>query len=1120
MSTAQSPLGLSHRQTKMALVAYGLLLVYGTWFPADRWDWSLGGLDALFTMEWPERIGRADLIINLLVYLPFGLLVALVVTRSRLAALILASLAGLGLSSCLELGQTYLPGRVTSPSDIFLNTIGSAIGAFGAAYIGRSDWLNARYQQIVSQLRDQAVGRLGLGVLSLWVIAQWAPFVPSLDLDNIKFGLSPFRSFLGGQGNHFLFGFLQYLAMLTGLMALGLRLFRNREPASLYLSALIVGTLLGKVLIMTRQLSPEALLAAVCVAVLALRLRSLRSTPLQVIALIALVSYQTLAAFKPSLVDTSLRVMNWVPFRGQMNSLNGLIDLLEPLWLFAAYAYLMYPRRQRTSEGLALRLILIAPLTLVLEWAQETVPGRYPDITDVVVGIAAFLLAYSLPLRDGGGASKAAAWSSNQPASRWRKLSFGALASIIALAALAKVYDGTTSHRYTLPALGKLPNPTLGNFRYQHPRLPAPDAEAWSKLLLENPSWVEAKRQEAASGNFHARIMLARMEPAQTDLTLLFSELMSLVPSGRGEKETIPIALAYDWLYIQWSPDQRARLLAKAELACDYQIEVIRDKYALSPYNVILYNQPLQALMMSALAIHGDATSGDCMRFAHDYWTRRVLPVWRQVLGKRGGWHEGGEYVGIGIGSAIHRLPAMWRRATGEDLFATLPGLRGFLDFELHRTRPDGTHMRIGDIANPKRSVPDLAPLALEYRHAAAYTTANSSRELKPLGFPWGHLSDASLIDPSSLGRMNAAHWFDGIGLLTARSSWADDATYVTAKAGNNYWSHTHLDQGSFTIFKGEPLAIDSGAYFDYGSEHHLNYTYQSIAHNLVTFTDPSDTEPMPREPSTDSEGKRVKGQARSIANDGGQRRVGSGWGKPAPLDLHDWEAQSDTYRTVGTVLQSTQRRDFIWVNADLTPAYTNAMSGGGDFSARTRRVERYLRTLVYMPEQELVFVHDRIRISKDDVRPRWLLHSNYRPSIGENEFRIQGIKGQLHARVLSPEKTVILPVGGPGFEFFVDDRNYDEAGRANLSARERGELVGRWRVELLPEDSGRDFDYLVAMRVSLAAPEVIGASNVPAFEIIRESSRTTVVFQETGQRILLPRGLSKPKLETLTVSP
>jgi hypothetical protein len=90
---------------------------------------------------------------------------------------------------------------------------------------------------------------------------------------------------------------------------------------------------------------------------------------------------------------------------------------------------------------------------------------------------------------------------------------------------------------------------------------------------------------------------------------------------------------------------------------------------------------------------------------------------------------------------------------------------------------------------------------------------------------------------------------FDGIGMIVARSDWTPGATYVTFKAGDNYWSHMHLDQGAFTIYKGGELAIDSGLYGPtYGSDHHMNYTYQTIAHNLVIVTDPNDTGACPRQ--------------------------------------------------------------------------------------------------------------------------------------------------------------------------------------------------------------------------------------------------------------------------------
>ena len=150
-----------------------------------------------------------------------------------------------------------------------------------------------------------------------------------------------------------------------------------------------------------------------------------------------------------------------------------------------------------------------------------------------------------------------------------------------------------------------------------------------------------------------------------------------------------------------------------------------------------------------------------------------------------------------------------------------------------------------------------------------------------------------------------------------------------------------------------------------------MNYTYQTIAHNLVTVTDPDDTVPGP--------GKEAP---RPIANDGGQRRIGSGWGvEAAPLDRGEWEAKRDIYHTasMGPLLD----QDGLAVAAaDITPAYTNARSGEGTFSARTRRVERFWRIFGYDRIDDVVVVFDQVIATKASFRKRWMLHTLNAPTV------------------------------------------------------------------------------------------------------------------------------------------
>ena len=1055
-------------------VAYTLLLVYGSWFPLDRWDWALGGMDAFLNLDQPRRVPRSDFILNLIVYLPFGLLAMLCLPGGFARRLLLATASGALLAAGLEFGQTYLPNRVSSLADLLLNSAGTLLGALGAGLATRLPLARRLTQLVQGALLDPASGRLGLLALASWVLSQWAPLVPSLDIGNLRAGLAPLHASLLGNAAIDLARLTSYLLMLLAVGAIALAVLIPGRRRVGWLVATVLAVLVVKVLVMGRVLSLEALLALACVSPVLWLLRRAPGGLLRLLALLALPALHVHDTLLPAVHDTTLRAMNWIPLRGHMNSVNGVVNLLATAWVFLALAWVLYPWTRNRAARLLLAAA-IAAATFGLEWWQQFIPGRHPDVTDVLVAVGAWWLAsawaWQSPHPDPGAPISAGPDAAPRRNPTARRLAWIGAACLLLL--LAVLYaTGTRDQRppYALPTLDQLPLPEFPAWRETHPRLPAPMPADVRLLREHNPAFWAQHRRKAAAGEFHSRILLARADPDSVDLDTLHAALLALEPNWRGHNQTAPIALAYDWLYRDWSPQQRQTLLQKLETACAYQVHVITDKYALSPYNVYLYNRPLQALMMAAIASHEDGADDSCMRFTADYWRHRVLPVWRQVMGRQGGWHEGGEYIGIGIGQAIHRLPALWRHATGEDLFASEPGIRGFADFAVHRTRPDGTHVRLGDAAHFRRRIPDLAPLALELGHRAAYTLADPPTLPTPLGYPWGPLSRASLADPDAREALPTSVWFDGIGLLLARSDWGSDATFVTFRACHNYWSHSHLDQGAFTIFRGGALAIDSGLYNRSGSDHHRNYSSQSIAHNVVTVTDPDDTVPMP--PRRDGDA------ARAIANDGGQRRVGSGWGRSAPLDYNHWHQQRDHYQTVGKVLQG-DTNGVSWAVADLTPAYTNSDSGRGDFAGRSRRVRHLQRNFLFDREQGLVIVHDQVESTDPAFRKKWLLHSQGEPAISGRGFRITvppnaatGMPGgQLTGRVLLPVESSLTAIGGPGFEYFVDGVNQDQGGMVQEAARrlaaERGAEPGAWRLELQPGIQQRRHEFLVVMQTS-----------------------------------------------------
>jgi hypothetical protein len=87
-----------------------------------------------------------DSVLNLLGFMPLGLLVCLYLRgggAGGLTAWFLAVLAGGLLSAVIEVGQIWLPTRVSSATDLLLNTVGTAIGAAvacGVPWLGRRVW--------------------------------------------------------------------------------------------------------------------------------------------------------------------------------------------------------------------------------------------------------------------------------------------------------------------------------------------------------------------------------------------------------------------------------------------------------------------------------------------------------------------------------------------------------------------------------------------------------------------------------------------------------------------------------------------------------------------------------------------------------------------------------------------------------------------------------------------------------------------------------------------------------------------------------------------------------------------------------------------------------------------
>ena len=94
---------------------YGLMIVYASLEPFSAWMSPVPGTPFFLFAPWPPRLPRADIMINVSAYVPFGFFVGLIGReRSPTARLVTGTAAGAVLSFVMESLQMFLPTRDAS----------------------------------------------------------------------------------------------------------------------------------------------------------------------------------------------------------------------------------------------------------------------------------------------------------------------------------------------------------------------------------------------------------------------------------------------------------------------------------------------------------------------------------------------------------------------------------------------------------------------------------------------------------------------------------------------------------------------------------------------------------------------------------------------------------------------------------------------------------------------------------------------------------------------------------------------------------------------------------------------------------------------------------------------
>ncbi|MGB0766049.1 MAG: hypothetical protein ACPGPG_12585, partial [Luminiphilus sp.] len=281
---------------------------------------------------------------------------------------------------------------------------------------------------------------------------------------------------------------------------------------------------------------------------------------------------------------------------------------------------------------------------------------------------------------------------------------------------------------------------------------------------------------------------------------------------------------------------------------------------------------------------------------------------------------------------------------------------------------------RVVDLINVLTGQPELVSLSryLDKRYGASgyYKTYRWAQPLlqdpDDLGVPgveagtldgMGHwLPEVELFGP---GAMN-------LGFM--RSGWKEDDSFISYRAGASLSHHGHYDAGHFTLFKGEPLAVNASSYSGVATPNRLYFGVRTVAKNSLLILRKGD-DVRPTHLFT-----------RNVA-DGGQRLV---------IPTGSWLDSVDHWRSElgaglhyeGGRVEGRGYRPGVYAHVlmDLTGAYDNSRF---DSQGGKGRVYRVRRGLLYLLEEDRLVVHDQVDAVAPEYTKKWLLHTMSKPVVG-----------------------------------------------------------------------------------------------------------------------------------------
>jgi hypothetical protein len=593
-----------------------------------------------------------------------------------------------------------------------------------------------------------------------------------------------------------------------------------------------------------------------------------------------------------------------------------------------------------------------------------------------------------------------------------------------------------------------------------------------------------------------------------------------ITESGSGSYSNVwAFALAWDWLYDHPALSGGLRERAATRIAARLETELAQ----LDDTGMALWhgrNQAANGAMIAALALAGPPAQETALRRATAHFAEAM-----RALDFSEGWPEGPSYWIYNRALPYALAADCFLTATGSETVggvAVRGAMRKIGLWTIYQYGPNGVFEPYGDSAGSLRlgetgmweaSADYFAKLAHD---PAVMAAADFLRTRSPA--PYGkrpiHWYVALAYDPAARpssgydakrpelwlrANMPQAMLFgrQSLGVAFLRGAWGDpDELFASFKAGDLLAHHDHYHAGHFSIQLGGLLAPLTGVYSaaPYVGAYRLGYAIQTVASNSLLVLAPGET----------SAALRAQPAVPWPALSGGQRVISPTGFDCVNLDHYRRLLNSGRLeRAAITAFESVAGRG-DYIAADITAAYNSTRYSEPESEAKVSLVTRQF---LYLRRERAFVVFDRVETTRPEYTPKFLLHGLSKPrtvserllagpdkgdgilETSDRVVRIDGDHAVLTQRILLPEQTRTLKIGGPHYAGYVEQSGSQkdgfhgtnlepDAGKGATSAKPKG----LWRVEVEPAAAGKSHRFLNVLLPRMAQD----ATGEPEVELLK----------------------------------